>query len=989
MKRSAGFLTLLGASLLAMPMTVAAQSIASGALAGRVVNESGVPIFDADVALQSVDSDAVAIRITDRSGAFSFGFLTPGDYSLRVEAVGYRPLHVMRIPVRPGGSLPVVATLREEAPPVTGVDSLALPGAASERVRPGEGRWLGGLELDRLPDGERRIENLLGLTSLAGSGSGLEGLPASMLALYIDGLRVPRLTLPGMHRDPLFGALAPRVGLSGVEVIRGNGETEWNSAGGVASLITRAPGGRFAVEGYADYTGGSLWSSTSIDSTVPEHQSLRGGAIVDLPIVPDTVHATFGVEVLRTERPRAALFAAADIPGWVSQAGALAGILDVPTVEMRDLVSAFGRIDWNLGSDARVSVRANLASLGDTNGEPDGYPLVPGQTPLAAGRDLSAGVTVQVPLDDGTQIEVKAGLVSSNRTYGSGQGFPYTRIPELPVAIGTYPAIPGDLSSTVFELIPTSTFEVGDHRLKVGIGITASSYDITQASGANGDVALGGAQGTGLYSVTGGQSLRSNFSTISYSIFGQDVWNAAPGVHLLFGARIDVDQVPDSDIQVSPLYDSLFVGRQAAVRRSDTISDVRSFGTRFSFVWDVAEQNRTFVRGGGSLSYDPLDPMLYHEWILGDDRRTVATNVDSGTWPNLPSTGAGRPWLTIGGDSTSTADVRRARTTRAHFGLTRSMGGGLAFHVGTAFRRTEGMVRRFDANLTPQPSGVDQFGRPIYGLPLQRGSAVVPSPTQNRRFPGLAQVDFLIVDGWSQYQDVSIGLEKRGEGPLQLFANYTFSSTKDNMVGWANPDVNERRVPVLDPTGNDSWSEDVSDFDVPHRFVAGLTYDVPAVSGLQVSGVYRYSSAAPFTPGFRPGVDANGDGAFSNDPAYVGSIDLNGVGSEWSCVRSVPSGPIARNSCRGGAVMSLDLRVSLGLVRIGSQELELVFDALNVIEPDIGIRDGALYLVDPAGSIGRSGNTFNMPLMANPNFGNLAVLQTPGRILRVGLKVVH
>ena len=988
MIRFVGRLALLSAFVIAAPTAVAGQSIASGSLPGRVVDEAGLAIFDADVTLLRPGGGDLLSAVTGRAGTFGFDFLTPGDYGLRIEAVGYRPLYVMSVPVRPGESVPVVATLREEAPPVVGVDSLSLPGSASERIRPGESRWLSRLELNHLPDADRSLENALELTALSGPGFGLEGLPASMIGYYVDGLRVAPLRLPGMQRDPLFGALVPRFGSNGVEVILGSGENEWNTAGGAASVVTRSAGTERRIEAFADFTGGSLWSASTLSGSVPDHTTLRGGAVVDVPLIADSVLATFGVEVMRVEQPRSELFSAAALPAWVDQIGGLNGALTAPTVSSRDQVAGFGRIDWKLASDAQVSVRANVLSIAEADPLTRGYPLIPGDIPLASGRDFSAGATLQLPWSRETGFEVKVGLTSSQRTYGAHGDFPLSRIPELPVALGPAQSLPAELSATVFEVAPTGTFEVGDHNLKVGLGATVGSYDMEQASGAGGEFILGGAQGTGLHNRTSGTTLRSDVSTSSFSVFAQDSWNASPGLHLLFGVRVDVDKLPEDDIRVSALYDSLYIGSSASAR-ADTLSDVQSYGSRFSFVWDVGEENRTFVRGGAGISFDPIDPEILHEWVLGDGRRTVSTNVDSGTWPNQPTGGFERPWLTVGGEQVTGVEIKRAKTARGYFGLTRSLGNGVALHAGVSYRRTDDLMRRLDMNLSPESSGMDQFGRPIYGDLLKRGSSLSQVPSLNRRFPGLAQVDFLVFDGFSEYRDFTLGFEHRSVGPMQLFANYTFSRTEDNMVGWANVDVNERRAPILDPEDRNAWVEGTSDFDVPHRLVAGVTYDVPAMVGLRVSALYRLSSGAPFTAGFRPGVDANGDGAYSNDPAYIGSVDLSAIDSQWDCVRSLSNGPVERNSCRGGNVQSVDLRLAYALSRDGGRSLEVFVDALNLIEPDWGVRDAALYLVDPLAPVTRTGATFDVPLTANPNFGNLTVLQTPGRTLRLGLRIAR
>ena len=117
--------------------------------------------------------------------------------------------------------------------------------------------------------------------------------------------------------------------------------------------------------------------------------------------------------------------------------------------------------------------------------------------------------------------------------------------------------------------------------------------------------------------------------------------------------------------------------------------------------------------------------------------------------------------------------------------------------------------------------------------------------------------------------------------------------------------------------------------------------------------------------------------------------DLGGVDASWTCVRSQASGPVERNSCRGDNVQSLDLRLTIGVAPVGGSTVELVFDALGVIEPELGVRDRALYLVNPTGSLDRVGNTFNVPLVANPDFGSLARRLDPGRIFRVGLRIVR
>ncbi len=137
-------------------------------------------------------------------------------------------------------------------------------------------------------------------------------------------------------------------------------------------------------------------------------------------------------------------------------------------------------------------------------------------------------------------------------------------------------------------------------------------------------------------------------------------------------------------------------------------------------------------------------------------------------------------------------------------------------------------------------------------------------------------------------------------------------------------------------------------------------------------------------------MDINGDGSARNDPAFV-DPDVPGVDAlfdEWECLRDQAGGFAERNSCRAAAVHRLDVRFALGLARIGERTVELIVDGLNLLDPDVGLRDRALYLLDPEGSLeaGPDG-TVTVPLIANPEFGERRVRNASGRVLRLGLQV--
>ena len=985
-----GLLAILAAGATLVPTSAGAQSVTSGSLVGRVSDAGGSPIFDADIILENMQSGARRVGISGRLGDFFFQFLPPGNYALRFEAVGYRPVRVEDVPIGLGQSSPLSIRLTAEPPPVVAVDTISLSGASAERVRAGVSRWLGPLELGRLPEDDRRGTSLAPLLSDISEDGGADGLPSAFTGLYVDGIPVRPASVPGDGPDPLFGVIVPRSVLAGVQVARSDTEVEFSGSGGaIVSAVTRSGGPDGSFEAFGDYTGAGLWSSQALEGDVPDNQNVRAGFLASVPVIRDTVHAVVGLETWRLQRPRPGLPGAAEALGGLAGPGGLdLAALAAPTVEETNVVVGFGRVDWRVGDDGQVSVRANVASISEPEAGLVGYPLLPGDPAASYGRDISIGANVQTAFGRRSQLEVKAGLLSSTRTFlaSAGQGgFPETVLADWPVALGTESQLPGSSKVTRFDFWPVLHFDLGEHQIKGGTGVSVGVHQIDQTDAALGRFLGGDASGVlfgqGFYDRTEGSGLSTDFTIPTFTFFAQDVWDAGSGLQVTAGARFEVDQLPSDELLSPVVWDSLTVGRTILV--TDSVPDIRSFGSRFGFTWDVNETGTTMVRGSAGLTYEALDSYVIHQWLTGDGRRMVARDLDPGTWPAGPTDPDDLvPALTID------AEYRRPRTTRGSMGFTRAFAGGFALHLSGSFRRTEYLLRKRDLNLTPVPSGEDQFGRPVYGELRQRGSVLGAKPSFNRRFPGLDRVYALVTDGWSEYRDLSVVLEKRS-GPLQFVGSYTYSKTEDNMVGWAGFTDESRLVPTTALDETTAWDEGISDFDVPHRLVAAVDVELPVLEGAHLTGIYRMRSGYAFTPGFRPGVDANGDGSAFNDPAFVGATDLGGVDASWTCVRSQASGPVERNGCRGDNVQSLDLRLTVGVAPVGGSTVELVFDALGVIEPELGVRDRALYLVNPTGSLDRVGNTFNVPLVANPDFGTLARRLDPGRIFRVGLRIVR
>jgi hypothetical protein len=154
-----------------------------------------------------------------------------------------------------------------------------------------------------------------------------------------------------------------------------------------------------------------------------------------------------------------------------------------------------------------------------------------------------------------------------------------------------------------------------------------------------------------------------------------------------------------------------------------------------------------------------------------------------------------------------------------------------------------------------------------------------------------------------------------------------------------------------------------------------LGLDLP-IGPLTLGGLYRYESGAPFTPGFRPGVDANGDGGDDNDPVFVDDAipGVTDVFAEWDCLSTQVGAFAARNSCREPGSHRLDLRLTV------TPPASDPLGAHHSTGPAFGERRRTAR----SRSAGRSHGTVRriqdgvttVPLIANPAFKNVLARRT-------------
>ncbi|NJD20055.1 MAG: hypothetical protein FIA95_12340 [Gemmatimonadetes bacterium] len=438
-------------------------------------------------------------------------------------------------------------------------------------------------------------------------------------------------------------------------------------------------------------------------------------------------------------------------------------------------------------------------------------------------------------------------------------------------------------------------FPLGEGEAKAGVSFHAAQHTLSQAFAGDGDLLFSDfaaiAAGTGVF--TDGASVQSSFSLPRLGAFAQYALRPAPGVQVLVGGRFDYETIPGSDVRANDEW-----LEASGVANDSFPSSFNLPSGVFSVTWDATGSGETVLFAGASSSRGSLDPRVMHEALANDGTSSVRRALGDGLgWPSpdAPASARREEILTLLGP-----DIRPPRTSTLEGGLNQQLGGGWTLHASGTLRETEFLPRRRDLNLPLYPLAADAHGREILGDLRKLGAAVSPAVASNRRFDGFDAVWALDPDGWSRYWGVTLGLGYSDERS-DVWAAYTRSETRDNWVGAAIGLADAELDPRLPGEEGRTWSEGISDFDAPHRLVLGARarFELGGGSGV-VSAMYSRRSGRPFTPRYRVGVDANGDGSFRNDVAFVPAAgDLAELLDAWPCLADQAGAFAVRNSCRG------------------------------------------------------------------------------------------
>lgn len=988
----------LGALLLCPVGQIHAQSLTAGQLRGTVLDGGGLAVPAAAVTLEDARGATIRFMETDYNGSFRVALVAPGVYRVLVEQVGFQPVRLLNVVVAAGQTTALNVVIDRRPPPIEAVvereAGAALAGISS-------GRFLGAADLGVLG----RHLDLTGLSRLAseldgprdaraGLAAAAGGLPGRSSRLMVDGLEARSPGHPGFAADPVAAPAFAAGAVDQAQVMLRSQDVEWRGTqGAIVSAQTRRGAGAVSFHPYLTFSGATLGGAAPDNPTDSTGTSLQAGAAISGALIPDTLAIYLRADYQRLQQPTAfpwELDAAADGAGSLRELvtsiaadsfGVNAARFVQPTVRTWQGGSALGRLDWRLSSSTEIAIRVAGAKW-EENAPLLGQEQQGGAGLALDGRDISVALGATTASDRAAN-ELRVGVTSARRDWTAAAPLAATSLAAEGIGFGVSAAAPAMVSVSGVDISDALQYSLNQHQFKVGLSASFLRYQQRYAFGSGGRWTFGGL--TGLQAASGDWMQVTGAGQVDYNstevgVFAQDLWQLSPDMQVLLGARFERHALPASRL-VSP---TPWV-EASGILVDSVPATSGGLAPRIAFVWDAQSRGALVVRGGVGLHYTGPDPALVAEALTFSGAAQVRRGQgDFSSWPSAPSASAA-PWsgtrLTMFSE-----DYQSPRTLKADAGLTYTLAGGTTLSFGGGYHHTDHLLRREDLNRAIS-SGTAQGGRPVYGTLVRQGGLVSPAPGSNRRFGDFDLVSGLVADGYSDYFEFTAGLERRVSAGMTLQASYTFSRTEDNTPGLLAADPADQLNPFPEGLNGVDWTEGRSDLDVPHRLSVGASWTGAGASAVTLAARYRLRSGLPFTPGFRPGVDVNGDGGGQNDPVFYGSV---GGLSLPGCTGSVGTGFAVRNSCRSDMVSALDLSLAARLPVGGAGGLRLTVEAFNVVSSAFGLVDRAALLVDPTGvfAVDGSGNV-TIPLVANPDFGSLLSRRTDPRLVRVGLRLEY
>ena len=913
---------------------LAAQSVSTAGLRGRILDTEGAPVEGALVTLTHTGTGATGTALSVADGRYTLRGQRPGGpYRITVTRIGFRNFASEDVELLLGQFIDIEITLVPEA---IDLEELVVEVVSDPEFNPGRigiATLVTSEVLSGLPTLTRNFIDFAALSPLvrvSKEGVSVAGGNYRFNTLNVDGAL--NQDVFGLSTNNIAGGRAGGrvIPLEAVEQfqlevapfdIRQSGFT-----GGALNAVTKSGTNEFETSAFGFHRGSGLVGELVIDdvSTVPELSTTRGGFTVSGPVRRDRAHFFIAGEWERVREPPTGFHVGESDPLRLSlhpdsvarlrllleQYGAKPGTASSFGLENR-LANLFARFDWEMGERHDAMFRYSFAAADD---DPD-----PNRLPGSAYEFSSSGTTIHSRSHSAVfrlissygnrlsnEFSANVQVLTDNETARSD--FPPVEVTvdgtvdDLFVtrdvrAGANFFAHDNGLEQRVVQLTNNLSHDVGDHQLLYGTSGTWFFFDRRFVPGALGSYEFDSLEDLALnrpdrYEVTiprTDQGAAPTFRVQELSLYAQDEWEAHHRLTLRGGLRVDVPTFtgrPEPNAELE---------RELGIDVSRLPDERITYSVRAGFNWRPFEGTQLRA-GAGIFTGRPAFSWLAN--AFQNNGRAVTTLVCRGNQaPAFDLTGPA-PKECVGGPGAGESppiinyfdpDFRFPQDLRSLVALDQRLPGGVVLSVSWLENRALRQIFISNENLrseTSEGNPVDGFthgfgfsGRHVWGEPiLGAGEQLWAGGRISELFGPVLRVGNR--RGNYSYA-ATIELRKDFGSVLGLRAGYSLTRSAD-LQDLLSLDVtsNYATTPINFNPNDPVYQR--SRFDRPHKAVASArTRILPRLGGTEISVLYVGQSGVPYSYVYAG--DVNGDGfpgprasRLANDLIYIpqGLTDL-------------------------------------------------------------------------------------------------------------------
>jgi hypothetical protein len=376
-----------------------------------------------------------------------------------------------------------------------------------------------------------------------------------------------------------------------------------------------------------------------------------------------------------------------------------------------------------------------------------------------------------------------------------------------------------------------------------------------------------------------------------YAGFANDDWKITPRLTITLGLRYDYfqryKQKDDKFVNIQLngfVVTDTVTTKTSAWGRELLAPDRNNFGPRFGFAWRPPLAGETVIRGGYGIYYTPQISNAIFAMAEGAQATSGATVT--GNIVGSPNVFFSAPFAlaqTTGALNFAVSNDQNMRDSyiqQWNFNVQRKLPGDVVLDVGYVGSKGTRLIVTYD-----------DLNRPLDVVdPRTAGLASLNARRPNQLYQRAVRADKSI--GNSIYHSLQVKAERRLASGLTFLTAYTFSKSISGPSDIGGQVGGGFYIGSPQDYYNMRSDRSVSGFDVTHRFVQTVLYDIPfarrlhgaprmLLDGWQVSAIMTFQSGFPAPITY--GVDTTGTGIVSRPDLVAGqSGNLPGDQRTWA-----------------------------------------------------------------------------------------------------------